>query len=107
MLRDGDNAGGAYIVTEGTCEVYRTVGDRTEILRLVGPGGVVGEVGLFTGARRVASVRAVTDVTALVVTPAALEQELGRASWMRAFVEAAIARFVELDDVRRRPLDRS
>ena len=80
--------------------MYRSVGDRTETLRVVGPGGVVGEVGLFTRARRVASVRAVTDVTALVVTPAALEQELGRASWMRAFVEAAVVRFIELDRLR-------
>jgi serine/threonine protein kinase len=102
MLREGDAGDGAYIVTKGTCEVYRSVGDRTEILRVVGPGGVVGEIGLFTGAPRVASVRAVTDVTVLVVTPAALEQELGRASWMRAFVEAAVVRFTELDQVRRR-----
>lgn len=101
MLREGDEGGNAYIVSQGTCEVYRSVGDRTESLRVVGPGGVVGEVGLITGARRVASVRAVTDVTALVVTPAALEQELGRASWMRAFVEAAVVRFIELDRLRR------
>jgi serine/threonine-protein kinase len=103
MLREGDEADGAYIVSEGTCEVYRTAGDRAEVLRVIGPGGVVGEVGLFTGAPRVASVRALTDVTVLVVTPAALEQELSRASWMRAFVEATIARFMELDEVRRRP----
>jgi CRP-like cAMP-binding protein len=102
VLREGDEGDGAYIVSQGMCEVYRSVGDRTEILRVVGPGGVVGEVGLFTGARRVASVRAVTDVTALVVTPDALERELGRASWMRAFVEAAVVRFIELDQVRRR-----
>jgi serine/threonine-protein kinase len=55
------------------------------------------------GTPRVASVRAVTDVTALVVTREALQQELGRASWMRAFVEAAIVRFAELDDLRRGP----
>jgi hypothetical protein len=92
MLREGDEGGNAYIVSQGTCEVYRSVGDRTETLRVVGPGGVVGEVGLFTGARRVANVRAITDVTALVVTPAALEQELGRASWMRAFGLASSGR---------------
>jgi hypothetical protein len=101
ILREGDESDGAYIVSQGTCEVYRSVGDHTEILRVVGPGGVVGEVGLFTGVRRVASVRAVTDVTALVVTPAALDKELGRASWMRAFVEAAVVRFAELDQIRR------
>jgi serine/threonine-protein kinase len=101
MLREGDVGDRAYIVSRGTCEVFRTVGARTEIIRVVGPGGVVGEIGLFAGTSRVASVRARTDVTALVVTREALEQEFGRASWMRAFVDAAIERFVELDEVRR------
>src|SRR5262249_409401 len=81
-----------FIVTEGTCEVSRVVGNRTETLRVIGPGGVVGEIGLFTGSTRVANVRATTDVRVLVVTRDALERELGRASWMRAFVEAAIGR---------------
>src|SRR5262249_19436323 len=103
MLREGDVGDRAFIVSKGTCEVFRTLGARTETLRVVGPGGVVGEVGLFTGSARVASVRARTDVTALVVTRQALEQEFQRASWMRVFVDAAIERFVELDDVRRRP----
>jgi len=102
IIEEGDIADSAYIVSEGTCEVFRTVGEGTERLRVVGPGGVVGEVGLFTGKRRVASVRAVTDVIALVVTPDALERELGRAGLMRSFIEAAIARFAELDEIHRR-----
>jgi serine/threonine-protein kinase len=103
LLREGDVGDRAYIVSDGTCEVFRTLDDRTELLRVVGPGGVVGEIGLVAGTPRVASVRAATDVTALVVTREALEQELGRASWMRAFVEAAIVRFAELDALRRHP----
>jgi serine/threonine-protein kinase len=102
MIQEGEIGDRAYIVSEGTCEVFRTVGERTERLRVVGPGGVVGEVGLFTGTRRVASVRAVTEVVALVVTRDALEREFGRAGWMRSFVEAGIARFAELDEIRRR-----
>lgn len=103
LMREGDVGDRAFIISQGTCQVFRAVGNHTEVLRLVGPGGVVGEIGLFTGAPRVASVRAVTDVTALVVTPDALDRELGRATWMRSFVEAAIERFAELDALRRRP----
>jgi eukaryotic-like serine/threonine-protein kinase len=102
IIEEGEVGDRAYIISEGTCEVFRAVGDRIERLRVVGPGGVVGEVGLFTGARRVASVRAMTDVTALVVTRDALERELERAGLMRSFVEAGIARFAELDEIRRR-----
>jgi serine/threonine-protein kinase len=107
LLREHDVGDRAYILTHGTCEVFRTLRDRTEILRVVGPGGVVGEIGLVTGTPRVASVRAVTDVTALVVTHQALERELGRSGWMRAFVEAGIVRFAELDGLRRVPRDAS
>jgi serine/threonine protein kinase len=103
LMREDDVGDRAYIVSKGTCEVFRTRGADREMLRTVGPGGVVGEIGLFAGSRRVASVRAITDVTALVVTREALEQEFGRASWMRAFVDAAIERFAELDAIRRRP----
>jgi hypothetical protein len=38
-----------------------------------------------------------TDVTALVVTRGALEHEASRSTWMRALIEAAVERFVELD----------
>ena len=102
MIEEGEIGDRAYIISKGTCEVFRAVGERTERLRVVGPGGVVGEVSLFTGVRRVASVRALTDVVALVVTRDALERELGRAGIMRPFVEAGIARFAELDEIRRR-----
>jgi CRP-like cAMP-binding protein len=62
----------------------------------------VGEVALPTGSARVASVRALTDVSAFVVTRDALERKLDRASWLRAFVDAGVRRFVELDEARRR-----
>lgn len=101
MLEEGAPGDRAYLITEGTCEVFRRRGGSAERLRVVGPGGVVGEVALFTGSRRIATVRALTDVTALVVTRDALEQELARASWMRTFVDAAVERFVELDEGRR------
>ncbi len=101
LLREREAGDRAYIVTAGTCEVFRNTPHGIDVLREVGPGGVVGEIGLFTGAPRVASVRAMTDVSALIVTPEAIEHELRRATWMRAFVETAIERFAELDELRR------
>jgi serine/threonine-protein kinase len=103
ILREGDASDVAYIVTEGRCEVSRITarGDRTS-LRVVGPGEVFGEIGLVTATPRVADVHALTDVTALVVTSAALERELSRSGWVRAFITAAVARFAELDLLQRR-----
>lgn len=101
IVREGDAGDCAYIVTAGTCEVYRTSGGTRRVLRVVGPGGVFGEVGLFTTSPRIASVEARTEVTALVVTHAALEHELARSSWMRAMVRATADRFAEADRRRR------
>jgi serine/threonine-protein kinase len=97
VVREGEHGEVAFIVTRGECEVYRIVDGKKVVLRRVGPGEVFGEVGLVTPSPRTAVVEAVTDVSALLVTRAALEQELSRSGWMRALVEAAVARFVELD----------
>jgi serine/threonine-protein kinase len=97
IVREGERGTTAYIVTAGTCEVYRTGAGGRHVLRTVGPGQVFGEVGLITEEPRTATVEAKTDVTALVVTRDTLEREVAQRSWMRAFVQAAVERFVELD----------
>jgi len=97
ILREGDPGVTAYIVVSGTCEIHRLADGCKERLRVVGPGEVFGEVAFFTETPRTANVEATTDVSVLVVTRAALERELEQSSWMRAFVRAAIDRFVELD----------
>ncbi|HYR95095.1 MAG TPA: protein kinase [Candidatus Binatus sp.] len=97
ILREGERGEVAYIITEGRCEIYRVAGGAKVPLRRVGPGEVFGEVGLVTPSPRTATVEATTDVTALLVTRSALEQEVRRNGWMRALIEAAVERFVEVD----------
>ena len=103
IVREGDLSDVAYIITEGQCEVSRATasGGRTR-LRTVGPGEIFGEVGLVAGTPRLADVHAITDVVVLVVTPSALDRELERSGWVRAFINAAVARFMELDLAQRR-----
>ena len=97
IVREGERDQCAYVVEEGRCAVYRTVAGRKDVLRTVGPGEVFGEVALFTSSPRIASVEAVTDVKAIVVTPESLAQELESTSWLRAFIRAAAERFAEAD----------
>jgi eukaryotic-like serine/threonine-protein kinase len=97
IVREGERDQCAYVVEEGRCEVYRTVGAHKEVLRAVGPGEVFGEVALFTSSPRIASVAAVTAVKAVVVTPESLAQELESSSWLRAFIRTAAERFAEAD----------
>jgi len=107
IVKQGDPAEVAYIIVSGACEVYKspsgdfpgssTAGSRT-LLRRLGAGDVFGETAILTGEPRTASVVAVDEVTAKVVTRDALERELGRASWAGAFVKALAERFRDVDD---------
>jgi CRP-like cAMP-binding protein len=98
IVKQGDPAEVAYIIVSGACEVYKsTEGSRT-LLRRLGAGDVFGETAILTGEPRTASVVAVDDVTAKVVTRDALERELGTASWAGAFVKALAERFRDVDD---------
>jgi serine/threonine protein kinase len=97
IVREGEESHDAFVVEEGRCEVYRTVSERKVLLRTVGPGEVFGEVALFTSSARIASVAALTDVKAIVVTPESLAQEIESTSWLRAFIRTAAERFAEAD----------
>jgi serine/threonine protein kinase len=100
LMRQGEPGDVAYIVTAGTCEVFRIVDGERDVLRLIGPGNVVGEIALVTRSPRTAFVEAMEDVTALVITRQALEREYARAAWMRVFVDAAVQKFASLDQER-------
>jgi CRP-like cAMP-binding protein len=69
-------------------------------MRRMSAGDVFGEVGLFTRGTRSATVRAVTVVTALVVTRETFEWELSALGWLGTFMRAMADRFREADDER-------
>ncbi|MGR3318672.1 MAG: GAF domain-containing protein [Candidatus Anammoxibacter sp.] len=57
-----------FLVIEGKAEVYRHDDDGAEIkLNTIGSGECVGEMGYFSGAKRSASVRALTDMQLLLI----------------------------------------
>lgn len=97
IVREGDAPDAAYIVLAGHCEIFRDTGSERRFMRMMGPGEVFGEASIFGSSTRTASVAAATEVSALRVTRGALDCELGRSEWLRAFVEALAERFIELD----------
>lgn len=102
IVQEGDAPDAAYIVTEGQCELFRIVDGEKHFMRLLGPGECFGETSIFGSSARTASVSASSEVTLLKVTRQALERELERSEWLRAFVEALAERFIELDQKVRR-----
>jgi eukaryotic-like serine/threonine-protein kinase len=103
IISEGDSADAAYIITDGQCELFKlsdTIDSADFAPRFVcqlGPGEVFGEAAIFTSTPRTGTIIAKTDVTALVVTRAALERELDRSQWLGAFVRAIAQRFVDVD----------
>jgi serine/threonine-protein kinase len=108
IVREGDGADAAYIIAQGECELHKIVDGESRFVRVLGTGEVFGETAIFSSSTRTATVTARTDVTALLVTRTALERELDRNEWLKAFVRALAERFVDLDrEVSRRPSDPS
>ena len=101
IVKEGDAADAAYIITHGQCELYKLEGTGEargqRFVCELGPGEVFGETAIFTSSTRMGTIVAKTDVTALVVTRAALERALSRNEWLGAFVRAVAERFVDLD----------
>jgi len=101
VVAEGDEALTAYIIVRGTCRVFRERDGVREVIRDLGPGDVFGEAAIFCDGIRTASVEALTDVAAMVVTRERLEESVQLNTWVGAFVRALGERFREADLVLR------
>ena len=91
IIREGEKGDLFYVVTAGRAEVLIRDADGTElILNEVGPGGFFGELSMLTNEPRAARVRAVEQITTLV-----LERDEFFA-FLRTHAHAAIDVMVEL-----------
>ncbi|MCL4698959.1 MAG: cyclic nucleotide-binding domain-containing protein, partial [Burkholderiaceae bacterium] len=99
IVREGDRADAAYIITAGSCEVRKRDPEhpgRSIALRVLKAGDVFGETAIFADSPRSPSVVALEDVSAVVVDRASLE-ELVRSTYLGRFVKAMADRFLELE----------
>ena len=97
IVREGDPPDAAYIVTRGCCEAFRGSGAERSVLRQMGPGDVFGELALLSSRPRSASVAAVEDLEALVVTREVFEREVHADSWVVSLLRTLVSRFRELE----------
>jgi len=96
IMQEGAAPGAACVVTDGSCRAFRTVrGRKKPVGREMGIGDCFGEVALFSGRPRTASVEAVTDVRLLVVPG---EHFAGMDHWLSRFVRGLADRFRDMDD---------
>ncbi len=68
IINEGDQAAGVFIITSGKVEVVRGQGANQQSLATLGPGDFFGEMALFDGFPRNATVRALEDTECLALT---------------------------------------
>jgi CRP/FNR family cyclic AMP-dependent transcriptional regulator len=104
ILKEGEQTRGLWIVTEGRCEVVKAIDNgNSRVLAELVPGAVFGEMSFFQPAPHSATVRSVTEVAALKLTPenyAKLERSGLRAAHKIALAIAGILaeRLRRMDD---------
>jgi serine/threonine protein kinase len=103
IVTEGDAGDTAYIIEQGHCDVFKLADGREVLIRRLGPGAVFGEMAVFTGGTRTASVVAVDDVTLKVITGASLTRELDRNPWVAAFVRSLAMLLRDTEDRSSRP----
>jgi CRP/FNR family transcriptional regulator, cyclic AMP receptor protein len=68
IIKEGDQAAGFFIISTGKVEVVHDADGKAEKLAELGPGDFFGEMALFEGFPRNATVRATEDTECLAMT---------------------------------------
>ena len=105
LMSQGDFGGSMFVIVRGEVRVTFLGEDaREQSVATLHPGDVVGEMSLFTGDRRTASVAAVGNVDAVEISKPSLERVFARAPELIDRFAAVLAkRQAELNAVSRSP----
>lgn len=76
LFREGDDAGGGYVVVSGTIELFAANGEERRLLERCGPGCLIGELPLFIATKRRSSASASGTATVLDISRPAIRRML-------------------------------
>jgi CRP/FNR family cyclic AMP-dependent transcriptional regulator len=79
IFREGDAAGEAYLVQQGSVRIFKTVNGRRITLGVVKPFQIFGELALFDDGVRMAAADTGEETTALVLSKATIRDMLDNA----------------------------
>jgi serine/threonine-protein kinase len=96
ICRTGEQAHHAYVIVDGEAEVLGTDSEgQTVVTRELKTGDVMGEVAVFSGTPRTATVRAVIDTSVIAVSASQLREGNELFYWVNLFTKALSDRFLE------------
>jgi ATP-binding cassette subfamily B protein len=93
VVRQGDPPGPLYLVEEGQLRVSRQEGGRRRYLQRLGPGDFFGEMSVFKGRPRAASVEAVSPCRLLALSEETFRRLLSDVPGFQAQIEEQISRY--------------
>jgi serine/threonine protein kinase len=88
LMRQGESAEEAYLITRGRVEVFKETGDFKVTLSTLSQGDIVGEMALITDDKRSASVKALENTEVTVLTKQLLAQNLRK---LPPYIEKMVA----------------
>jgi serine/threonine-protein kinase len=93
LMSEGEIGEEAYVLISGKIEVFKQMAGEEISLVLLGPGDVVGEMAMISDAPRSASVRAIADTEAVVITKDTMRRGLSNLPpWMEQVITAVVER---------------
>lgn len=100
IVKEKDRPAGFFVITSGKVEVVRgEAGGRPQVLASLGPGEFFGEMALFEGQARSATVRALEDTDCLAMTGWDFRAELSTDPEIAlAVLETVVRRLRELEE---------
>lgn len=91
VITQGTTGDELYIIREGQCLISLERGDLTHVIGLMGPGEIVGEMAIVTGAERRAHVDAESDLILWAISREAFDRTCDEFPELRQFLTKIVA----------------
>ncbi len=95
LFREGDEGNEAYLVLIGQINIIKQAGDQEIVIAQVGKGSIIGEMALIDSEPRMASAKAVTDITVTIIPADDLKMRLDRLEEFDPVMRRLVGMFVQ------------
>lgn len=96
IVKEGEEGTAAFLIQSGLVEVFGEQEEKTITFSKLGPGDIFGEMALFQGEIRTASVKALEDTNLIIITKPILQEKLDATDpTIRAMFKMLISRMAE------------
>ncbi|OSQ40794.1 cyclic nucleotide-binding domain-containing protein [Thalassospira mesophila] len=97
IFREGKPGGAAYVVQEGSVEIYKATGGEEVVLGHIEPGGLFGELSLIDDAPRMASARARDRTVVIAISRRQFEYKLNESDrFIRAILRILLSNYRQI-----------